>query len=363
MSRPTEVIIDLAAIRQNYRLASKLAQPGKAIAVVKANAYGHGIVEVAKALCDDTEMFAVASLDEAKMLRQQGIKQDILLLEGCFDRAEYAEVAALNCQTVIHNSEQLNAICTGSLPRAIVTWLKIDTGMHRLGIQPEQFWDFYQQLQGSAQVSDVRLISHFSCADELDNDFTQQQLAIVEEILQQPGAAVLQAKCSLANSAAMLAWPQSIRQWNRPGIMLYGISPFIQAHPLADKLQQAMTLRSKVIALRSINKGEMVGYANHWQATRPSMIATVAAGYGDGYPRHAKSGTPVLINNRRARLVGRVSMDMLCVDVSELDNVKLGDEVTLWGSGLAVAEVATWADTIPYELVTRMPTRAIKRYI
>lgn len=360
--RPTEILIDLAALRHNYRVACSLSPIGKPIAVVKANAYGHGVVPVAQTLGKDVDTFAVACLEEAKILREHGITQPILLLEGCFTPDEYKEISTLDCQPVIHNSEQLQPLFNAVLTKPITVWLKIDTGMHRLGVQPAQFAHFVQQLQNCQCVAQINAMSHFSCADELDNDATLQQLALFEHTVTQVKGFDSAGQTSLANSAAIMAWPQTKLHRSRAGIMLYGISPFIQPVEQAEQLQQVMTLRSRVIALRQVKAGQTVGYGNHWQATRDSMIATVAVGYGDGYPRNAKSGTPVLIKQQRGKLAGRVSMDMICVDVTDIREVKVGDEAVMWGDGLAVTEVAQWADTIAYELVTRMPTRVKKIY-
>lgn len=356
MARPAQRIIDLSAIKHNYQIALQNSENNRAIAVVKANAYGHGAVAVAKALADLAPMYAVASSEEALQLRDAGIKQPILLLEGCFSLDEYHLAAQHGFQPVIHQHQQLEQLCSMAGLRPLPVWLKVDTGMHRLGVQPEDVERYLLQLEQCPLVKVIHMMTHFSCADEVDNPFTQQQLERFNKIVRQQDISA--DNVSAANSAAVLAWPQTRIGWTRPGIMLYGLTPFERSHRVADNLRPAMTFVSQVTALRKVKKGDTVGYGNHWQAPRDSLVATVAAGYGDGYPRHAPSGTPVLINGQSGALAGRVSMDMLCVDVTDLSSVGIGDRAELWGSQLAVNEVARWAGTIGYELVTRMPDRA-----
>lgn len=363
MSRPTKIIIDTQAIKHNCHLTTIIAPQSKVVAMVKADAYGHGTAEVAKILAPQVAKFGVCCLEEAQLLRDAGINKPIVLIEGCFEEHEYHLAAKLDCEIVVHNEQQLSQLLALEQIFAFTVWLKIDSGMHRLGISLEQSAEVFAQLQTSTKVAKIILTSHFSNADELDSPFTLEQISRFERNI----APLLQlqtkpVEISLANSAAILGWPKSHYDWVRPGIMLYGISPFAGAEHNADKLRPAMQFCSKVIALRTIQAGETVGYGNTWQADRTSIIATVAAGYGDGYPRTAPSGTPVLVNTHRAKLVGRVSMDMLSVDVTELPHVAVGDEVELWGARLLVNEVAQYAGTNGYELVTRMPSRAARSY-
>jgi alanine racemase len=364
MSRPTQIIIDLSAIKKNCNLAQSLAPLSNIIAVVKADAYGHGAIEVAKALEPQVKMFTVSCLEEAQILRRGGIGKPILLLEGCFSETEIVIAEQLKLQLVVHHQVQVDQLLNAPLSKQLKIWLKIDTGMHRLGISPESVEDIYQQLNACAHVSQIVLVTHLASADRLVCDFTTAQLNLyhktVSSIIARSRVSIEQ---SIANSAGVLAWPQSRLDWNRPGIMLFGLSPFSCSHQEANKLIPAMTFRSEIIALRVIAAGESVGYGNTWTASQPSVIATVAAGYGDGYPRSARSGTPVLVGGKRAKLVGRVSMDMICVDVTELGDVKIGDEVEMWGANLPANEVAFWSDTIAYELVTRMPKRVRRSYI
>lgn len=363
MSRPTKIVINLAALKKNCNLAQSLSTQGKVVAVVKADAYGHGATDIAQALAKDVAMFAVSSLEEALVLRESGIKQPVLLLEGCFSDDEYLLAAKQNFEIVIHNDIQLNHLIGHSFKPALTVWLKVDSGMHRLGISPDNAMQFYQQLKAADSVDKIILTTHLASADCLDMGYTEMQLARFLISIQPIIDTGDDVQLSIANSAGLMAWPDSRGDWNRPGIMLYGLSPFADPHPIADNLNAVMTFQSEVIAVRTISKGEAVGYGSTWVAEQDAVIATVAAGYGDGYPRTAKSGTPVLVNGQRATLAGRVSMDMISVDVTLLDNIKVGDKVELWGANLSANEVASWADSIGYELVTRMPKRTRREFI
>jgi alanine racemase len=364
MSRPALIIIDRNALRANYQLAKSLAPQMHTIAVVKADAYGHGAVEVALTLEQAVDMFAVSCLEEGMELRRAGIHTPVLLLEGCFSQGELQQAIEQNFDLVVHNTTQLQQLENARLNKALNIWLKIDSGMHRLGFEPSLAHGVYNRLKACEQVNKIVLMTHLASADQLDSDYTAMQLVRYQQAIQPIlDGADEDIEQSIGNSAALLGWPGTRVNWNRPGIMLYGSSPFEQPHPQADKLSPVMTLKSEVIALHDIAAGEAVGYGNTWYATRPCRIATVAIGYGDGYPRNAKSGTPVLVNGQLAKLAGRVSMDMISVDVSDIDKVNLGDEVILWGRDLSVAEVARWADTVSYELLTRMPTRVSREYV
>jgi alanine racemase len=363
MSRPTEIVINLAALKENCKLAQSLSARGKVVAVVKADAYGHGAKDIANALAEEVALFAVSSLEEAIVLRDSGIAQPILLLEGCFSDDEYILAATQNFEIVVHNELQLNQVLNNTLTPALTVWLKVDSGMHRLGVSTDSAVHFYQKLKQSNSVKRIVLTTHLASADCLEFGYTEMQLARFSKGIQPIIDTGDKVQVSIANSAGLLAWPDSRCDWNRPGIMLYGLSPFAEPHPIADKLNAVMTFQSQVIAVRTISKGEAVGYGSTWVAKQDSIIATVAAGYGDGYPRTAKSGTPVLVNGQRAALAGRVSMDMLSIDVTSLDNINVGDKVELWGESLSANEVASWADSIGYELVTRMPKRTRREFI
>lgn len=364
MSRPAKIIIDLAAIQANCRLAQALAPYSKTVAVIKADAYGHGAAEVAKAIESQVEMFTVSCLEEALALRESGLKKPILLLEGCFDKAELNIAMDNQCEVVVHSSIQLEQLLTSTLEVPIKIWLKIDTGMHRLGILPQQVESVYTKLIASPNVKSIVLMTHFADADNVGGAHTAMQINRFEDCIQPIVTNTNQhVELSMANSAALLAWQQTRVGWNRPGIMLYGLSPFSEPLEVTQHLIPAMNFESQVIALREIFTGESVGYGCTWTAQRPSVIATIAVGYGDGYPRTAKSGTPVLINQQRAPLAGRVSMDLISVDVTDLTNVQIGDRALLWGKELPANEVANWAGTIGYELVTRMPRRVTRHFI
>lgn len=364
MFRPAKIIIDLAAIQSNCQLAQRLAPDSKTVAVVKADAYGHGAVEVAKALEPQVEMLAVSCMEEALILRDNGVSKPILLLGGCFGLSELDIALDNQFEIVVHNRLQLEQLLKASLEIPLNVWLKIDTGMHRLGLNPDEIKSSYAKLQTSHNVKNIVLMTHFAHADDVGGTYTAKQISQFE-IVTQPIIAVSRKKVELstANSAALLAWQQTRMDWNRPGIMLYGLSPFSQAIDQAKALIPAMTFESQIIAMQNLSVGESVGYGCTWTAKRQSAIATIAVGYGDGYPRSAKSGTPVLINGQRAPLAGRVSMDLISVDVTDLPKVNIGDTATLWGKDLSANEVASWADTIGYELVTRMPKRAARVFV
>jgi alanine racemase len=364
MSRPAKIIIDLAAIQANCRLAQTLAPHSKTVAVVKADAYGHGAAEVTKALEPQVEMFTVSCLEEALVLRENGLSKPILLLEGCFDMAELKIAIDNQCELILHSRLQLEQLLTTTLETPVNIWLKIDTGMHRLGILPQEVESIYATLLASKNVKNIVLVTHFAHADDVGGAHTAMQINRFENCIKPIiDSANQKVELSMANSAALLAWHQTRVDWNRPGIMLYGLSPFAEPIEETSKLIPAMNFESQVIALREISTGESVGYGCTWTAQRPSVIATIAVGYGDGYPRTAKSGTPVLINNQRAPLAGRVSMDLISVDVTDLDNVQIGDTALLWGKALSANEVAIWAGTIGYELVTRMPRRVTRHFL
>jgi len=351
MARPNQARLDLGALRHNVGVARRLAPAARIMAVVKANAYGHGAVMIAGALQPLVDALAVACLEEAVELRYAGVTAPILLLEGVFAAAELATAAQLDLWVSMDNEQQLHWLEQVTLPSPLTCWLKIDTGMHRLGVAPSKAAQYYQRLRNCRNVrDDIVTCTHFASADDVHSAQTLSQLAVFDTL-------PFTTPRSACNSAGLLAWPRAHFDWVRPGYMLYGNSPMLQDHPQAQGLIPVMTLTSAVIALRDISIGDAVGYGGTWVAQRPSRIATVTIGYGDGYPRHAPNGTPVLIDGQRAPLAGRVSMDMITVDVTELPQVQLGADVILWGTGLPVAEVAYCAGTVGYELITRMPAR------
>ena len=342
--RPAQALIDLAALRHNYQLARQCSG-GKALAVVKADAYGHGAVICAQALQAEADGFAVACIEEALELRAAGITQPILLLEGFFEASELALIDQHQLWCVVHSLWQLDAIEQARLNRPLQVWLKLDSGMHRVGLFPEQYQAAYQRLQASGKVDKIVLMSHFARADELDCARTEEQLAVFNTAREG-----LQAEVSLRNSPAILGWPQVPSDWVRPGIMLYGATPFEQAQALAAQLKPVMTLQSKIIGVRELPVGEPVGYAARFVAERPTRVGVVAMGYADGYPRHAPTGTPVAVDGQLTRIIGRVSMDMLTVDLTDLPQTGLGSQVELWGAQVLASDVAAQAQTIPYQI-------------
>ncbi|KPZ10460.1 Alanine racemase [Pseudomonas syringae pv. spinaceae] len=342
--RPARALIDLQALRHNYRLARD-SSGGRALAVIKADAYGHGAVHVAQALEAQADGFAVACIEEALELRAAGIRAPILLLEGFFEADELALIVEHDLWTVVHAIWQLEAIEQAQPGKPLTVWLKLDTGMHRVGLHPSEYRAAYQRLLATGKVTRVVLMSHFSCADELNSTCSDQQVAVFEAARQG-----LVAETSLKNSPAVMGWPKIPSDWSRTGIMLYGATPFDQTQPLAERLQPVMTLESKVISVRELPAGEAVGYGATFVSERPLRIGVVAMGYADGYPRHAPTGTPVLIDGQRSRLLGRVSMDMLCVDLTDVPQAGLGSRVELWGKAVLASEVATQAGTIPYQI-------------
>ncbi|WP_110655479.1 alanine racemase [Salinicola halimionae] len=358
MARPLIADIDLKSLHHNYAVACELAPLSRAMVVIKANAYGHGAVACAKALETVAPAFAVASLEEAEALREEGITRPILLLEGIFEAEELPRVEALDLWQVVHSDWQLKAVLKYSGAHPLTVWLKLDSGMHRLGYDPEVFVERWSQLLASSdRACDLHLISHFSSADQCDTSQFEQQQRTIDAVCQR-----LNAPRCIANSPATLVKPQTHGQWNRPGIMLYGSNPLESELPAGITLEPVMTLRSRLIAVRSLSAGEPVGYGARWRTSQPSRIGVVAAGYGDGYDRHARDGTPILVDGQRCPLVGRVSMDMLTVDISHLPDADVGSEVVLWGQGLSVDEVASHSDTIGYTLLTGILPRVPRRY-
>ena len=354
----TKAVIDLSACRHNLSVAKQAAPDSKCIAIIKANAYGHGMVNIAKAL-NDADAFGVARIGEAVQLREAGITSPILLLEGFFSEEELNIVRKHKIDTVIHNESQLQLL-EQSRGEAVSVIIKIDSGMHRLGFAPKELKNISQRLEKCASINKaVKYMTHFSNADDKYDDKTLKQIDVFFQSIDD----VSVDEISIANSAGILGWPQSHATWNRPGIMLYGVSPFINAKAEDHNLKPVMTLSSQLISVKQVIKGEAIGYGGTYICEKDMMIGVVAIGYGDGYPRHAKTGTPVLVNNKRSRLLGRVSMDMICVDLSEQDIAQVNDPVVLWGEGLPIEEVAVSAETIAYELLCGVTSRVEFKYL
>ncbi|CAM2789561.1 alanine racemase [Pseudoalteromonas distincta] len=350
--------INLTALAHNLAQVKCFAPNSKVMAVLKANAYGHGLVTIAQHL-NDADAFAVARIDEALALRAGGLTKPIVLLEGFFNKADIPILLANNFQTVIHDEYQLAALEKAKLDAPITCWLKVNTGMHRLGIAPEQFETFYNRLQNTPNAKNtVNLMTHFSCADDVGNAKTVQQITLFDNLVN----GIDQAHC-LSNSAGIIAWPNGHGDWVRPGLMLYGVSPMANSIGQQHKLKPVMRLTTRVIAVRNVPANEAVGYGGRWISDKPIKLAVVAMGYGDGYPRHAKEGTPVIIGEQRYGIVGSVAMDMISVDIGANEhNIKVGDRVTMWGPELPVEEIALCADTIPYELLCNITPRVSYEY-
>ncbi|MGQ0659133.1 MAG: alanine racemase [Chromatiales bacterium] len=346
MTRPARAVINLAAARANLQRARELAPGARVMAVLKADAYGHGLTRMAEAFAD-ADAFGVACLEEAIALRKSGVARPIVLLEGPFSAQEVAEIRRYWTDTAVHSEEQLAMIERQSGPATLDVWLKIDTGMHRLGIPPESVPETWRRLRACPAVRQpVRLMTHLASAQERGQPSVVEQLRIFAA-----ATAGLPGERCIANSAGLMAWAEARADWVRPGLMLYGVSPFADSTAAEEGLQPVMTLASALIAVRELRAGETVGYGATWRCPENMPVGVVAIGYGDGYPRHAASGTPLLVNDRRAALIGRPSMDMLTVDLRNVPDARVGDPVVLWGEELPVEEVARHADTIPYALL------------
>jgi len=345
--------VDSGALRHNLNVVRQWAPKSRVMAVIKANAYGHGLVAVARAL-ESTDAFAVARVDEGLTLRSAGINTPTVLLEGVFDREQLDAAAGANFELVVHTPEQIELLRTAAAGARFKVWLKLDSGMNRLGFKGAAFGAAHATLSALGSVqSPVNLFTHLASADLPELPATSEQLALFAAATES-----LPGERSLENSAAMLSFPDAQADWVRPGLLLYGVSPFAGSIGADYGLRPAMTLHSHVIAVKELSPGERVGYGGDWTATRPTRLAVAAVGYGDGYPRSLGSGAPVLVNGERAGLAGRVSMDMIGIDVTDLHRPPvLGDSVVLWGEGLPVEEIAVWADTIPYELLCGISQR------
>jgi alanine racemase len=330
-----------------------LAPNKKILAVLKANAYGHGLLEVAKTLAD-VDAFGVACLEEAAVLRQAALQQRIVLLEGFFSADELLAAGAWNLDIVIHSFEQLQIVEQCTLAQPVTVWLKIDTGMHRLGFPLAAVAEVWQRLSRCRAVKQAPiLMTHFAQAERIADPTTKQQWQLFSRSVQG-----LHAEISLANSAALLAWPETHGDWLRPGLLLYGVSPLPGHIGLEHGLLPVMTFRSRIVAIKQLNVGDAVGYGGQFVCPEPMRVGLVPIGYGDGYPYHAPNGTPVLLNDKRVPLVGSVSMDRLTIDLRTQPAAQSGDEVVLWGRGLPAEEIARYSQTIPYELLCSIQRRA-----
>ncbi len=348
MSRPIHAHIDLSALTHNLR-AVRRATTSRVMAVVKANAYGHGLLRVAQAL-NDADGFALLDVRDAIALRDAGFRQTILLLEGFFTQDQLPLLAEYQLTTVIHSPQQLAWLDAYPRKNGLSVWLKINSGMNRLGFTPAEFPAAMERLKTHRAVRDITLMTHFATADEAAG--IASQLHVFNQL-----AAPYHLPRSLANSAAILRYPEAHGDWVRPGIMLYGSSPFADVSAQQLGLQAVQTLSSQLISVRELRAGDGIGYGALFRAEHNMRIATVACGYADGYPRHAPTGTPILVKGQRTRTLGRVSMDMLAVDLSNIPDAQIGSRVVLWGEGMPVDEVARAAGTISYELLCALTAR------
>ena len=349
MSRPLQARINLSALQHNLETARRYAPGASVMAVIKADGYGHGLLRVAKAL-KNADGFAVLTLDSAIALREAGYKQTILLLEGLFSADELAIIAEYRLTIVVHSQHQVDMLAHARLPVKIDVFLKMNSGMNRLGFDPMAFHHALASLNNALMIGKITLMTHFASAD--DKTGIAGQLNVFKTACEGLGH-----QWSLANSAAILRYPEAHADWVRPGIMLYGASPYADQSAAELGLEPAMTLTSEIIAVQHLQVGDRVGYGGTFVADREMSIGIVACGYADGYPRHAPTGTPILVNGSRTRTLGRVSMDMLYADLTDLPDAQIGSTVTLWGIAMPVDEVAHAAGTISYELLCALAPR------
>jgi alanine racemase len=356
--RLLRALIDTAALRHNLGTIRAYAPGSKVMAVIKANAYGHGLVSTALAL-GDADAFAVARLEEGIALRAAGVRAPIVLLEGIFNAEQLAEAAHHRFELVVHDPLQIKLLEAHRDARRFVVWIKMDTGMNRLGFRPEAFEPALVRLRAlTVPALELRVMTHLARADERSEPMTRAQIEKFEATLAAAGlAGARRLATSIGNSAGTLGHPRAHGDWVRPGLALYGVSPFADANAAQHGLRPVMTLETTVLTVREVKRGETVGYAGAWRAERDSAIAILAAGSGDGLPRHLANGTPVLVSGVRFPLVGRVSMDMIAVDVTGAQKITSGSRAIVWGEGLPVEEVAAHADTIPYELLCGVSQR------
>ncbi len=350
MKRSARITIHPEALQHNLNRAKQLAPNSKLLAVIKANAYGHGAVATAGILYPIADAFAVSCIPEAVVLREAGIDLPITVLQGHQNTDDLRIAAQLNLRLTVHEDNQLTLLDNFSHRHKFELNLKIDTGMHRLGFQPERIQSVFSRLKNHSQVNPDKLImmTHLSCADDLQSSYTLEQIKCFKK-----ACANIDAPSSIANSAGILGWNESHADWIRPGIMMYGSSPFASKSATNFDLQTTMTFEAPVISVHSLKKGDSIGYAATWQCPKDMKVAVIACGYADGYPRHAGNGTPVWINGKIAPLLGRVSMDMIVINAQDHheEPIKVGDFAELWGGNLSTDDVAQASETIAYEIL------------
>ncbi len=357
MKRSARAIIDSSALRHNLARCREVAPNSLAMAVIKANAYGHNMLKTAETL-SHANGFAVSCIQEALELRQARFIHPILVLQGFQTMQGMKAMAEHRLRAVIHDRSQLELLDSAPASIKLDVALKFDTGMHRLGLPIEQARTLFERLSQHPNIKPTPwLVTHMACADEPGNAHTEQQFAQFAKY-----TAGLQAPRSVGNSASILAWAQSHVNWVRPGIMLYGSTPFAHANPRRDGLEPVMTLSAPLVSVHTIPKGESIGYGASWVCPEDTRTGVVACGYADGYPRHAPTGTPVWVNGKETRLLGRVSMDMLVIDLTAIE-ARVGDQVELWGKHICVDRVAQAAGTISYELLCNAGNQCQHTYI
>ncbi len=352
--RPACAVLDAGALRTNLEVVRRHAPGARVMAVAKANGYGHGLVFAARAL-ENADAFGVASLEEGLELREAGIRQKICLLEGFFDPAEIGALIEFGLDPVLHEDYQVEALERASPEGPLDVWVKIDTGMHRLGFPVERLREVVGRVRALHGVRAIGVMSHLACADEQDSPATASQISLFSSTCNGDFTT------SLANSAGILRWPGSHGDWVRPGLMLYGASPMASQMGEQLGLAPVMTLKSRLISVRTRAQGEAIGYGGTYRCPQRMEVGVVAIGYGDGYPRELAPGTPVRIHDRLAPIIGRVSMDMLTIDLRQVPEARVGDEVVLWGKGLPVERIAQAANTIPYTLLCGLTQRLPRR--
>ncbi len=365
MTPAAVAVIRPSALRSNLNRVRELAPGCAVLAVIKANAYGHGLIQVARIL-EEAEAFAVARLEEAVQLREAGIRKRLVILGGCLTAEEIRAASDLALDVVVHSTQQVGLLETMAVAAPVACWLKVDTGMGRLGVEPATVPDLLRRLQSAATVRSLTLMTHLGCADDQADPITPAQLQSFSSVL-----GTWDGDVSVANSAAILQWPDTLRSpgvlrytglnWVRPGIMLFGASPLRGKTASELGLRPAMSFETRLISVKVVQAGQRVGYGGQWVATRTTVLGVAAAGYADGYPWHVGAGTPVAVRGRLAPLVGRVSMDMLTLDLTDVPGAIAGDRVVLWGDGPTVEEVAGASRTIPWTLMTGINRRVAVR--
>ncbi|MGJ8621057.1 MAG: alanine racemase [Methylophilaceae bacterium] len=353
--RPIQATVSSSALQHNLNVVRQHAQHAKIMAVIKANAYGHGLIQVAHALMA-ADAFATLNISEAIDLREAGVAQEILLLEGVFDAEELRIAASFEISIVVHNDHQINMLEDAKLAKPINVHLKMNTGMNRLGFVPALYKSAYQRLEACNNIASVTLMTHFATADE-STGIQSAHERFKEATIN------ITAPVSLANSATILRYPEAHANWVRPGIMLYGATPVATTSAASFDLKPAMQFASEILAIQTLKQGEGVGYGATFIAEKETRIGIVACGYADGYPRHAPTGTPIAVAGKLTKTVGRVSMDMLFCDLTEIHEADVGSSVELWGDIVPVDAVAEASGTVGYELLCaiapRVPLKAV----